>query len=105
MVQIGGCPLPDVLALAKHAQQIGVDSMLCLPELYFKPTTSEELINYLKQVAGAAPNIPLLYYHIPAFSNVNGINFFLINHLVYKKYYFSAHGAVFAGCSRKNSEF
>ncbi|KAJ8952243.1 hypothetical protein NQ314_007575 [Rhamnusium bicolor] len=71
MVQVGGCPLPDVLELAKHAEQVGVDSILCLPELYFKPSTPHELINYLKIVGEAAPKTPLLYYHIPAWTGVN----------------------------------
>ncbi|KAI4466919.1 dihydrodipicolinate synthase [Holotrichia oblita] len=71
MVQVGGAPLPDVLKLAKHAESIGVDSILCLPELYYKPSTPAELINYLKMVGEAAPNTPLLYYHIPMFTNVN----------------------------------
>lgn len=42
-----------------------------MPELYFKPKTSEELIKYLSLVSKAAPNTPLLYYHIPSFTNVN----------------------------------
>ncbi|XP_034174310.1 N-acetylneuraminate lyase-like [Osmia lignaria lignaria] len=71
MIQVGGAPLPDVLELAKHAESIKADSILCLPELYFKPTTSEQLTEYLKLVGSAAPNTPLLYYHIPMFTNVN----------------------------------
>ncbi|XP_053978479.1 N-acetylneuraminate lyase-like isoform X1 [Hylaeus volcanicus] len=71
MVQVGGAPLPDVLELAKHAESIKADSLLCLPELYFKPTTSDQLAEYLKLVGAAAPNTPLLYYHIPMFTNVN----------------------------------
>ncbi|GJQ84406.1 hypothetical protein Trydic_g3881 [Trypoxylus dichotomus] len=71
MVQVGGAPLPDVLELAKHAENIGVDSILCLPELYYKPTCTGDLINYLKMVEEAAPRTPLLYYHIPMFTNVN----------------------------------
>ncbi|KAL3287915.1 hypothetical protein HHI36_002371 [Cryptolaemus montrouzieri] len=71
MVQVGGAPLPDVIDLAKHAEQIGVDSLLCLPELYFKPKSIEELIHYLKVIGSSAPNTPLLYYHIPSFSNVH----------------------------------
>ncbi|CAG9822939.1 unnamed protein product [Phaedon cochleariae] len=71
MVQVGGCPLPDVIELAKHAESIGVAAILCLPELYFRPTTIRQLINYLKIVGEAAPNTPLLYYHIPAWSGVN----------------------------------
>lgn len=71
MVQVGGAPLPDVLELAAHADKLKVDALLCLPELYFKPKTSEELIKYLSLVSKAAPNTPLLYYHIPSFTNVN----------------------------------
>ncbi|XP_020284476.1 N-acetylneuraminate lyase-like [Pseudomyrmex gracilis] len=71
MIQIGGAPLPDVLELARHAESMRVDSVLCLPELYFKPDTAEQLIEYLKTVGEAAPNTPLLYYHIPMFTNVN----------------------------------
>ncbi|XP_066603956.1 N-acetylneuraminate lyase-like [Prorops nasuta] len=71
MVQIGGCPLPDVLELAKQAELLKVDSLLCLPELYFKPSNSQEVIDYLKIVGVAAPNTPLLYYHIPMLTNVN----------------------------------
>ncbi|XP_076673604.1 N-acetylneuraminate lyase [Andrena cerasifolii] len=71
MVQIGGAPLPDVLELAKHAESIKADSILCLPELYFKPATSEQLTEYLRLVGQAAPNTALLYYHIPMLTNVN----------------------------------
>ncbi|KRT78490.1 hypothetical protein AMK59_8027, partial [Oryctes borbonicus] len=71
MVQVGGAPLPDVLELAEHAEHIGVDSILCLPELYYRPTYTGDLINYLKMVGEAASKTPLLYYHIPMYTNVN----------------------------------
>ncbi|KAK9298538.1 hypothetical protein QLX08_008136 [Tetragonisca angustula] len=71
MIQVGGASLPDVLELAKHAESIKADSILCLPELYFKPSTPEQLKDYLRLVGSAAPNTPLLYYHIPIFTNVN----------------------------------
>ncbi|XP_017752665.1 PREDICTED: N-acetylneuraminate lyase-like [Eufriesea mexicana] len=71
MVQVGGASLPDVLELARHAESIKADSILCLPELYFSPTTTEQLTDYLRLVSLAAPNTPLLYYHIPSFTHVN----------------------------------
>ncbi|XP_071558043.1 N-acetylneuraminate lyase-like isoform X3 [Temnothorax nylanderi] len=74
MVQVGGAPLPDVIELAKHASSLNVDSILCLPELYFKPTTPEQLIEYLEIIGKAAPKTPLLYYHIPMMTNVNSIH-------------------------------
>jgi len=71
MIQIGGAPLADVIELAIHAESIKVDSILCLPELYFKPKTEEELVKYLKEISEFCPNTPLLYYHIPWMSGVN----------------------------------
>uniref|UniRef100_A0A182JMC6 N-acetylneuraminate lyase n=1 Tax=Anopheles atroparvus TaxID=41427 RepID=A0A182JMC6_ANOAO len=70
MVQIGGAPFPDVVQLAEHAERIGADAVLCLPELYFKPKTCEKLVAYLKEVAKHCPNTPFFYYHIPMFTDV-----------------------------------
>lgn len=75
MVQVAGCPLPDALDLAKFAESVGVDSIMSLPELYFKPTTPLGVVEYLKHIGDAAPKTPLVYYHIPANTNVNSMYF------------------------------
>ncbi|KAK9505352.1 hypothetical protein O3M35_009432 [Rhynocoris fuscipes] len=71
MVQIGGTSMTNVIELAKHAESQNADALLCLPELFFKPKRCQDLVDYLKLVAKAAPNTPLLYYHIPSFTDVN----------------------------------
>uniref|UniRef100_A0A7G3AFE5 N-acetylneuraminate lyase n=1 Tax=Lutzomyia longipalpis TaxID=7200 RepID=A0A7G3AFE5_LUTLO len=71
MVQVGGAPFVDVAELAKHAEQLEVDAILCLPELYFKPKNEKDLVEYFKNVAKYCPRTPLLYYHIPSFSGVD----------------------------------
>lgn len=70
MIQVGGAALPDVLELASHAERLKADSLLCLPDLYFKPSSPQRLVDYLSIVAAAAPRTPLLYYHIPGLTNV-----------------------------------
>ncbi|KAK3911015.1 N-acetylneuraminate lyase [Frankliniella fusca] len=70
-VQVGGTNMPDVLDLAKHAEGAGAHSLLCLPELFNKPASAAELIEYLGAVAAAAPKTPLLYYHNPGYTSVN----------------------------------
>ncbi|XP_034246070.1 N-acetylneuraminate lyase-like [Thrips palmi] len=70
-VQVGGTNLPDVLHLARHAERLGADSILCLPELFNKPANVHELVEYLRLVAAAAPRTPLLYYHNPGYTGVN----------------------------------
>ncbi|XP_013171074.1 PREDICTED: N-acetylneuraminate lyase-like [Papilio xuthus] len=69
-VQVGGAPLSDVLDLASYCQKVGADSLLTLPELYFKPDSVDTLVDYVELVANAAPNLPVLYYHIPSMSKV-----------------------------------
>ncbi|XP_063628104.1 N-acetylneuraminate lyase-like [Cydia splendana] len=69
-VQVGGAPMADVLDLARYCQSVGADSLLTLPELYFKPKTVDDLVSYVELVAQAAPKLPVLYYHIPFMSKV-----------------------------------
>uniref|UniRef100_A0A182JTV7 N-acetylneuraminate lyase n=1 Tax=Anopheles christyi TaxID=43041 RepID=A0A182JTV7_9DIPT len=71
MVQIGGAPYPDVVQLARHASKTDVDAVLCLPELYFKPKSIEQLVTYLKGVAMHCPTTSFFYYHIPMFTGVD----------------------------------
>lgn len=71
MVQISGCPFVDAVELAKHAASLKVDGVLCLPELYFKPKTVAKLVSYIKDISVHCPDIPLYYYHIPMFTQVD----------------------------------
>lgn len=68
--QIGGTSITDVYELAEHAEKCGISAVLCLPDLFFRPTVEEELVEYFKDIASYCPNRPLYYYHIPQFSHV-----------------------------------
>lgn len=68
MTQIGGTS--DVYELAKHAEKCEIPAVLCLPDLFFRPTVEEELVDYLMNIAKYCPTRPLYYYHIPQFSHV-----------------------------------
>lgn len=72
MVQIGGTAVSSVYDLAEHAEEKQADAVLCLPDLFFKPTCEEDLVDYLKKVAEYCPTRPFFYYHIPSFTKVNG---------------------------------
>ncbi|XP_056641003.1 N-acetylneuraminate lyase-like [Diorhabda sublineata] len=71
MVQISACPLPDVQELTKHAEMIGADSILCIPELYYRPSCNDELADYLKIISDIAPKTPLIYSHNPEMTAVD----------------------------------
>lgn len=72
MLQIGGCFMEGVFELAEHAEKIGVDCVLCLPDLFFKPKIEEDLVDYIKSIARHCPTRPFYYYHIPKMSGVDG---------------------------------
>lgn len=57
--------------LAKHAESLNVDAISLLPPFYYKCETNDDFIAYFKQVSEAAPNTPIVYYHIPTFTGVN----------------------------------
>jgi N-acetylneuraminate lyase len=70
MVMVSGCNFEGVQELAKHAEFIGADAVLVLPELYYKPKTVDSLVEYLKDVSTFCPNTPVYYYHYPARTGV-----------------------------------
>ncbi|XP_031634646.1 N-acetylneuraminate lyase-like [Contarinia nasturtii] len=71
MVQIGGCDILGVYELAQHAEKIGVDCVLCLPDLFFKPKIEEDLVSYINGIVKYCPTRPFYYYHIPRMSGVD----------------------------------
>lgn len=70
LLQIGGADVADVYDMAEHAEKIGVDAVLVLPPLFYRPYTEEDLVHYMLEVAKYVPSRPLLYYHIPMFTKV-----------------------------------
>lgn len=71
MVQVAGGAMVDTIEMAKHCTEQKVDGILVLPDLFFKPRNCEELLDYMVDVSNNCPNIPIYYYHIPAYTGVN----------------------------------
>lgn len=71
MVQVGGTSFVDVMELTRHAASLGVDGILSLPELYFKPKSTQKAVEYLNEISSNCSGLPLYYYHIPVFSQVD----------------------------------
>uniref|UniRef100_A0A1A9WKF1 N-acetylneuraminate lyase n=1 Tax=Glossina brevipalpis TaxID=37001 RepID=A0A1A9WKF1_9MUSC len=71
MLQIGGGPVPDVLEMGSFAEELGVHSVCCLPEIFYKPRSVDQLVAYCKAVAKTCKSRPFFYYHIPRITNVN----------------------------------
>lgn len=70
IIHIGANSLKDAQELASHAAKIGATGIAALPPLFFKPKSVDQLVYYYKELSKAAPQTPLMLYHIPSFSSV-----------------------------------
>lgn len=85
-VNIGGVPLPELYELAVHAEQCKFDAVMVLPDLFYKPKTEEDLVDYLKDVMKYVPSVPMFYYHIPMMTEVyKYINFYKFMQMMEKE--------------------
>ncbi|XP_071098406.1 N-acetylneuraminate lyase B-like [Haliotis cracherodii] len=65
IMHVGCANLRDTQTLAKHAVEIGVDAIAAIPPQFFRPTTVDHLVEYMRRVCEAAPTLPLYLYHVP----------------------------------------
>nr|XP_021523717.1 N-acetylneuraminate lyase isoform X2 [Aotus nancymaae] len=70
VIHVGALSLKESQELAQHAAEIGADGIAVIAPFFLKPWTKDVLINFLKEVAAAAPAVPFYYYHIPALTGV-----------------------------------
>ena len=57
--------IKEAVELSKQVDSLGFDAIAVLPPNFYKPNSIDDWVNYLKVFGEAAPNTPLLYYHIP----------------------------------------
>lgn len=69
-VHVGHSSIAESKALMQHAYEIGADAASAVAAFYFKPTSVENLVNCMAQIAEAAPQLPFYYYHIPMLTGV-----------------------------------
>lgn len=75
IVHVGHNCLADAADLAAHAQQIGAAAVSAITPTYFPMNSTEILLQSMKQIADACPELPFYYYHIPALTSA-GANVF-----------------------------
>lgn len=71
IVHITAASVVDTRELAAHAEGLNVDAISILPPFYYRCPSDEHLIRYIEEVSKAAPNTPIIYYHIPSFTHVD----------------------------------
>ncbi|MFT4538160.1 MAG: N-acetylneuraminate lyase [Planctomycetota bacterium] len=71
IIQVGHSSPAEAAALARHAQEIGADGVCAAPPSWFPINSADQLTVTCEQIAAGAPELPFLYYHIPALSAVS----------------------------------
>jgi len=70
IVHVGAGNIRDTLELARHAQEAGATAIACMLPSYFKPASEAVAVDYIQQVAAAAPDTPFYYYCINFMSGI-----------------------------------
>ena len=67
LVSVSCAALPDTIALARHAQDVGAWGVLLMPPFFFKGVSDAGIVDALAQVIDAVAERPLrvVLYHIP----------------------------------------
>ncbi|MFQ6130520.1 MAG: dihydrodipicolinate synthase family protein [Armatimonadota bacterium] len=71
IVHVGHLCLSDCRELAAHAQKIGARAIGTMGPCFFRPGSVADLVAFCADIAGAAPELPFYYYHIPELSGVH----------------------------------
>ena len=69
-VHVGHSSITESKKLASHAAKLGADAISSVAAFYFKPTSVENLVECMAEIASAAPELPFYYYHIPALTGI-----------------------------------
>lgn len=69
-VHVGHASIRESCKLAEHAQRHGADAISSVSAFYYKPDKIDVLVDSMAVIAGAAPDTPFYYYHIPALTGV-----------------------------------
>lgn len=70
IVHVGHASIAEARKLARHAADHGADAVSSVAAFYFKPTSVENLVDSMAEIAAGAPGLPFYYYHIPVLTGI-----------------------------------
>ncbi len=71
IVNVGHACLADAKTLAAAAQRSGADGIGAMGPFFIRPPSVEDLVEFCRQIAAAAADLPFYYYHIPSLTSVD----------------------------------
>ncbi|XP_051869009.1 N-acetylneuraminate lyase isoform X2 [Pristis pectinata] len=71
IIHVGSLSIKESQHLAEHAAKCSASGIAVISPFFFKPQSTDALVEYLKEVASSAPGIPFYYYHLPEITGVS----------------------------------
>ena len=71
IVNVGTTVIADAKDLARHAARNGADAFATVPPYYNRAATVDILVEWLADLASAAPELPFWFYHLPDVTHVD----------------------------------
>ncbi len=71
IVHVGSTSYRESRVLAAHAAENGAWAISAMGPTFLQPKTTKDLVEYCRQIASSAPEIPFYYYHIPVRTGIN----------------------------------
>ena len=68
---VGGTSYQECIENALFSLEAGLSAIAIVAPYYFKPSDNVQLAEFVARVGESVPEMPVYYYHIPAFSGVN----------------------------------
>jgi N-acetylneuraminate lyase len=65
IIHVGSTSVKISRDLAQHGQDIGADAIACMAPSFFSSSDVNVIVDYCRQVALSAPDLPFYYYHLP----------------------------------------
>lgn len=65
IIHVGAGCLSDTRELAAHAQECGAHCIAAIAPTYYVTNDIDTVVEYMREVAAAAPDTPFMYYHFP----------------------------------------
>lgn len=71
MAHVGSISQTSAKLLAKESARVGADAISIMGPPFLGPTDPKSLVEFCKDIASSAPDIPFYYYHMPHLSGVS----------------------------------
>ncbi len=71
VVHVGALCRQDGVILANHARALGASAVASFSPFYYRPSSVEDLLDFIAPIAQAAAPLPFYFYHIPSLTCVD----------------------------------